>query len=254
MRPTIRCLLLVMLPATVLAQGRGSGSVHGSVKDQVSGKAVVGAEVTLLDERRSVRTDSIGRFAFREVSPGVIRIRVRAVGFPAELMVFELGEGQAAERPILLAATARTLALVDVREAAPVTDYRMVGFERRRHSGRGQYLTEADLQRLGASDIANALKGLRGVNFECGDTPNGDSFGRGGCFVRMARAPMRCLPEYVVDDVSRNDFGRLTPISDVIGIEVYTGPSDVPGEYAGRNAGCGVIVIWTRSGPARRRQ
>lgn len=254
MRPFIRCLLLAAVPATMLAQVRGPASIRGSVVERASGKPVVGAEVTLLDEQRSVRTDTSGRFAFREVTPGVIRVRVRAVGFPAEVTVFELAEGQAAERPIFLSASLPALPAVDVRESAPVTDYRMVGFERRRHSGRGQYLTEADLLRSGASDIANALKGLRGVNFECGDTPNGDSFGRGGCFIRMARAPMRCLPEYVVDDMTRNDFGRLTPISDVIGIEVYTGPSDVPGEYAGRNAGCGVVVIWTRSGPARRRQ
>jgi hypothetical protein len=252
MRPISWLLFVLVFPATVFAQARSVGSVRGAVIDRVSGKPIVGAEVTLLDEQRSIRTDTSGRFAFRGVTAGVVRMRVRAVGFPVQMSTFDLAEGQEVERPILLSPAPRSLPLVDVREAVPVTDYRLVGFERRRQTGRGQYLTEADLHRSGASDIANALKGLRGVNFECGDTPNGDSFGRGGCFVRMARAPMRCLPEYVVDDMTRNDYGRLTPISDVVGIEVYTGPSDVPGEYAGRHAGCGVIVIWTRSGPVRR--
>jgi hypothetical protein len=63
---------------------------------------------------------------------------------------------------------------------------------------------------------------------------------------------MRCLPEFIVDDHVMNDFGPLTPIRDIVGLEVYTGPSEVPGEYAGRNAGCGVVVIWTRSGPTKK--
>ena len=87
------------------------------------------------------------------------------------------------------------------------------------------------------------MQGLRGVNVECG--------GGNGCIIRMARAPMRCNPEYIVDERTDNFFGPNTPIRDLEGIEVYTGPTEVPGEFAGRNAGCGVIVIWTRAGPAR---
>ena len=70
----------------------------------------------------------------------------------------------------------------------------------------------------------------------------------------MARAPMRCMPEFIVDDQVMNDFGPVTPIRDIIALELYTGPAEVPGEYAGRNAGCGVVVIWTRSGPTRIRK
>ena len=72
--------------------------------------------------------------------------------------------------------------------------------------------------------------------------------------IRMVRAPMQCLPEYVVDDNVDNSFGPGIPVRDIEALEIYTGPADVPGEYAGRNAGCGVIVIWTRSGPPRRKK
>ena len=250
MRSFIVALLAAWLPGIGLAQ---TGGVSGTVVNRATGRPVIGAEVTLLDESRSTRTDSLGRYAFVHVTPGVVRMRVRAIGFPSEVMVFDLAERQFAERPIILSALPQELPSVNVQSVAPTTDYRMVGFERRRQTGRGQYLTENDLAQLGASDVANALKGLRGVTFECGNVPNGNVFGRGGCFVRMSRAPMRCVPEYVVDDMSRNDFGPLTPIADIIGIEVYTGPGDVAGEFSGRNAGCGVIVIWTRSGPIRRK-
>jgi hypothetical protein len=68
----------------------------------------------------------------------------------------------------------------------------------------------------------------------------------------MARAPNNCDPQYVVDSRVDNMFGPTTPIRDIVGLEIYTGPSDVPGEFAGRDAGCGVVVIWTRFGPTRR--
>jgi hypothetical protein len=69
----------------------------------------------------------------------------------------------------------------------------------------------------------------------------------------MVRAPARCAPEYIVDERTDNMFGPSVPIRDIEAIEVYLGPSDVPGEFAGSNSGCGVVVIWTRSGPPRKR-
>jgi hypothetical protein len=82
---------------------------------------------------------------------------------------------------------------------------------------------------------------MRGVSALCGSGA--------GCKIQMARARRNCEPEYVVDGRAENMFGAVTPIRDIVALEVYTGPSDVPGEFAGATAGCGVIVIWTRTGP-----
>jgi hypothetical protein len=35
---------------------------------------------------------------------------------------------------------------------------------------------------------------------------------------------------------------------DVFAMEVYRSPAEVPSEFHGPNAGCGVIVLWTRRG------
>jgi hypothetical protein len=227
--------------------------VSGRVTDRSTGKSIQGARVTLEGERRSLTTDSSGTYSFDHVPAGVARIIVRAPSFPALQVIVELVEGQPFERPILMDSTAfgrlaaaQSLPAVGVTAQAPVTNYRLVGFELRRVNGRGQYLTEDEIVRTGAYTVADAVKGMRGVNYECG--------GGGGCFVRMSRAPMQCLPEYIVDDQVMNDFGPTTPIRDVIAIEVYTGPTELPGEYSGRNGGCGVVVIWTRSGPPKRRR
>ena len=123
---------------------------------------------------------------------------------------------------------------------------RFANFERRRKTGAGQYVVREDIERGGYSTLQDVARGMRGVTVECG--------GGRGCYIRMVRAPMRCLPEYVIDDNVDNIFGPTMPVRDIEAMEVYTGPADVPGEYAGRNAGCGVIVIWTRSGPIRRKK
>jgi hypothetical protein len=89
------------------------------------------------------------------------------------------------------------------------------------------------------------MRSMRGVRFNCAGNM---------CRAQMVRAPMGCSPEYIVDERVDNSFGPTIPVRDIVGLEVYTGVSDVPGEFAGRNSGCGVIVIWTTSGREPRRK
>jgi hypothetical protein len=234
-------LLWLALGATQsLAQ---QGVVRGRVIDVTAQKPVREAEIVLAEAGRTVRADSAGRFEFRGVRSGSITLRVRALGYGSQVVAFDLAAGQEVERIITLDAAVQTLSGIDVNAAAS-SGYRLSGFERRSQTGRGQYMNEQQIRQVNASSVPEVLRGLRGVLFECG--------GGAGCYVRMARAPMRCLPDYIVDNQLMNDFGPSTPIGDVVGIEVYSGPGDVAGEFAGSNAGCGVIVLWTRSGPTKR--
>lgn len=240
----MRLLSLVPLLFGALQALAQQGVVRGRVVDSAASKPVIAAEVVLSEAGRTQRVDSLGRFEFRGVRAGPITLRIRALGYTSQVVSLTLADGQQMERIIHLEPAAQTLSGVDI-VAAPSTGYRLRDFERRSQTGRGQYLNEQQIKQIGAATVPETLRGLRGVLFECG--------GGAGCYVRMARAPMRCLPEYIVDNQLMADFGPRTPIGDVVGIEVYSGPGDVAGEFAGRNAGCGVIVIWTRSGPARRR-
>lgn len=139
----------------------------------------------------------------------------------------------------------RAQTLGGVTVTAPVIPYRYADFERRKATGRGTYITRADLEAGGYSRLIDALGMVRGVQMECA--------GAEGCIVRMARAPRGCPPQYYVDDQLNNSFGPLIPIRDVEAVEVYTGASSVPAEFGGRTAGCGVIAIWTGVPPRARR-
>jgi len=250
-----RRLTRLALPLLVAAQAvhaQSAGMLRRRVTDKSNGMPVSQAQINVPAHDRSALTDDDGRFSISGLPAGVSRLVVHAQGFPTLRVDVEMSEGAVTDKPIELDSTeAGRLASAQTLPAVPVTattkplNYRLVDFERRRQNGRGQYLTESEIVKSGAYSVADAVKTMRGVIYDCGG---------GGCHVHMAQAPQRCLPEYVVDGQEMNDFGPTTPIRDIIAIEVYTGPTEVPGEYAGRNAGCGVVVIWTRSGPTRKQQ
>ena len=225
--------------------------MSGTVIDATTRAFIANAEIIHLTNGRSVTTDSVGRYLFADVPAGIARFLVRVRGFPATSVTVALARGDSLARVIVLdsslaaraaAQAIPALAVVAPREPLP----RYVDFERRRLTGRGQYVTRQDIEKASYATLQDAMRGLRGINTECGG-------GGSGCSIRMVRAPMRCRPEYIIDERVDNDFGPGTAIRDIEGIEVYTGPSDVPGEFAGRNAGCGVIVVWTRAGPSHTR-
>jgi hypothetical protein len=248
LRPTFGMLAVIAAPFTSAVAQKESARLAGTVIDRTSGAVIARADVVQLGVGRRVSTDSAGRFFLNDLAPGIVRVMVRVAGFPTKVVAVALASGESMSRVIELdstvtgRATAQRLPADEVVAQRPPAP-RYVDFERRRATGRGQYLDREELEKGGYSTLQDAMRGLRGVNVECG--------GGNGCNIRMARAPMRCKPEYIVDERTDNMFGPDTPVRDLEGIEVYTGPSEVPGEFAGRNAGCGVIVIWTRAGPAR---
>ena len=251
--PLIPLLLAAFLTTASAAHAqKGDGRLVGQVVDKTSGLPVGNAEILNTGDSRSTFSDSTGAYRFDGLPFGIVKFIVRAKGYPATSVMVALSHGESMVRRIELDSTvagrtssAQTLNKVSV-EVAPSLGRRYADFERRKATGQGHYITSDDIEKGNFASLTETLRGVRGVSFDCG--------GGLGCSVRMSRAPMRCLPEYVVDDHVDNYFGPTVPIRDIQAIEVYTGPTDVPGEYAGRNAGCGVIVIWTKSGPPRRKK
>jgi len=243
-------LLAIALSAPVSYAQKGSAFLFGSVVNRATQGPITGARITHAGDGRLVTSDSLGYYQFRNLAAGLVRFTVRAPGYPMATFTVALTNGERMERDIeldsvpLTTDSAQALPEVTVEAASPM-GRRFADFERRRSQGRGQYLTRADIENSAANTLQDAVRYMRGVNLDCSGTQ---------CNIRMARAPMRCLPEYIVDERVDNMFGPTVPVRDIEALELYTGPSEVPGEFAGSNAGCGVIVIWTRAGPPRRRR
>lgn len=244
----VAILSLMLAPCSDAVAQSGRARMSGSVVDASSGTALPNADILHLGSGRKVQSDSIGEYLIADLPQGIVRLLVRAAGFPTTMVIVALTREESMRRVIELDSTeagrkaAQPLPRLAVEAPAPPAP-RYADFERRRLTGRGQYLVRDDIVQAGYASLQDAMRTLRGVNLDCG--------GGLGCSIRMARAPLRCTPDYVVDERVDNHFGPATAIGDIEAIEVYTGPSEVPGEFSGRTAGCGVIVIWTRAGPPR---
>lgn len=228
--------------------------VHGRIVNKSSSTGIAGVTIVLASDGRAVATDSAGRFAFGNLPAGSIRFQIHAPGFQTTQFTVDVKAGDDVERTIELesagAGAAPPSLTAVVTEAAPGGNFRLLDFERRRRTGRGQYLTDEEIQTSGAASLQDATRGMHGISLHCGGSS--DVSGGSGCRIQVNRAPMNCQPQYVIDGRIDNMFGPLTPVRDIVGLEVYIGATDVPGEFAGSNAACGVVVVWTRTGPTRR--
>lgn len=242
---------VLALAFSSVAGAQQASTVVGRVSDRTTKRPVAGAEIISGTDSHSATTDSLGRFTLPGLTAGHGRLVVRATGFPVSTYEVDLPAGDTLVQSVQLDSTAEGRAKAQELPSVPITAAASLGpryadFERRLKTGRGQYITADQIDKNRYNTLQEAVRTMRGVEISCG--------GGGGCYIKMARAPMQCSPEYIVDEHEDNIFGPLTPIRDIQGVEVYTGPSDVPGEFAGVNAGCGVVVIWTKSGPPPRRR
>lgn len=243
---SVRLLFAIALASSGALAQKGDSRLTGTVVDKVSRAPVAKVQIIYVGDSRSVVSDSIGRYTFDSLPSGIVRFAVRAPRYPVLTLTVALMPGESMAREIVLDSSSAGQVLPRVSiDAPPSLGPRFADFERRRVTGRGQYLTAQQIDKGGYNSLQDAMRNMRGVDVDCG--------GGLGCHIRMSRAPMQCNPDYIVDDRVDNFFGPQIAIRDIEGLEVYTGATDVPGEYAGRNAGCGVIVIWTRSGPPRRK-
>ncbi|MFN5581842.1 carboxypeptidase regulatory-like domain-containing protein [Gemmatimonas sp.] len=258
--PYAAALLLTGAPTALAAQN--AAALSGSILDAVSGKGITNATVAVTTSGASARTDSLGRFRIDGLRPGIHRFLVSADGYARGALSLAFAAKERMERDLELepastpaAGAASGLTAADTSKAqalptVPVTadpslGRRFADFERRRATGRGQYRTREELEKANSYTLQDAMRSMRGVRFSCAG---------GTCRAQMVRAPLGCSPEYIVDERVDNAFGPTIPIRDIVGLEVYSGASDVPGEFAGRNSGCGVIVIWTTAGREPRRK
>lgn len=229
------------------------GRLFGVVVDASTQLPIVGARISSPSVTGIAVTDTAGRFDIPNVPPGIVRFYVVAAEFPRANIALAFASGEQMERRLELDSTSapppadstpRALPQVTV-EATPLPPIWLRDFERRRSTGRGQYVTGDEIRARNVNRLSDIVQQMRGVTLDCGG-------GGSGCQIRMVRAPMQCYPEYWIDGQLNNGWGPVIPVRDIEALEVYTGPSDTPGEFAGRNSGCGTIVIWTAAGPRGR--
>lgn len=223
--------------------GAAQATLRGRVIDNELGTALSGAIVRIQPGPPPLTTDSLGGFEAQGLSAGDARVTIQVIGYAKGEFTVRLAASGMVEGVFPLEFTGYRLPEVVVQARAEQLVPRYLDFEARRRRGMGAYLRWDELLKKGYSSVGDALHTVRGVRIQC----NQETF---ECFAFMARAP-QCQPTWWIDGVQVRSFHENTPIRDIYGIEVYRGPGEIPAEFSGSNAACGVIVMWTKSRPYR---
>lgn len=189
-------------------------------------------------------TAADGSFAIEELSPGTYEFTVRRLGFEPAHASLKVDDPDAqADLTIRLTPLPLQLDPVTVvgEEASPVLQ--MQGFYERRAMGFGHFITREDIEYRRTNLVSELFQLIPGFRI-----------GRGaGCKSLF-------LDGLYVGPTDMDMLESLLSVGDIEGIEVYTGPSQMPARFnvlgecpgpPGRPSRRGrpgqpVIVVWTR--------
>ncbi|MHB1328717.1 MAG: carboxypeptidase-like regulatory domain-containing protein [Gemmatimonadales bacterium] len=242
----VSCLLAV--PSIGLVDGvapiaaqAGSGTIKGVVMTASPRQPLEGVRIRLMGTPLNAVSDSKGRFQFRDLDPGKYVIEAAAIGYTTMNSPLLLGERETLELEFHASSEAVRLPDVTVEERA---EHGPRDWLRRKSEGRGRYITRKHLEERRITYLPDALRMVAGVRVEC----------RGSvCRAQMIRSQRGCGPGYYIDGIPAHSSALwLTPVNEIEGIEVYSGPSETPPELETGNTSCGAIALWTRPPPPRR--
>lgn len=256
--PRSACLLLTAaIFAATQVEPLEAQRLSGRLVD-VESEDPVGAGLVTLLRGDSVPiitavSDDNGEWTLEAQEPGFYFINVKRLGYH-ESLVGPLELAEDGELTGVFRLERLPLMLEPIEISAAAVDRRLdnVGFYRRQLANNGSFIERSQIeQRLGAvSDPAQLLRAVPGVNVV---------EGLGGGRLRFTRGHVSgsgCAgPRIYVDDVLFSEGDPLDPplavavrADDIVAMEVYRSPSQIPAQYGGPMSGCGVLLIWTLAG------
>jgi hypothetical protein len=233
-------------------QRAGDGHIRGIVVAAGSRRPLANAQVGIIDGAWTT-ANSRGEWSIGTAPKGTRLLQVRAVGYYPQRVIVDVVDGA---QPITTALPTMQSILDTVRIAASRLTRVTRGFEERRRSGIGRFLTQEDVIRrhpLVTSDLFHTVAGLQVEQMSQKRVLMNGMFGD------------RCFPAIYIDgmymsDLSADDIDGMVRPDEVAGIEVYT-RARAPAQFSRGLAGighvgdqCGSIVIWTRPAPAPKKR
>ena len=234
--------LFLIVACAAAAAAQTPARVRGFIIHGESRTPVEGVRVSIIGTALSAFTDSSGLFNIDGIAAGTRVLQARAVGYTAGTWLLTLREGESLRDTFLLEPIAIAVEAVTVR-VSDTGDWRSEsGFEQRRQSGRGVFVTRADIQQRQPRTVADVLRTVPGVSTTCRGYGN-------NCVVTMTRTSRgTCQPEYFLDGhVATFSTGANFPIdiAAIRGVEIYRNEFEAPVEMQRFGLRCGVIAIWT---------
>lgn len=238
-----RLVAAIAAPLSVLTAHQGA-STTGWVRDS-TGVPIGDADVSVPAMRLLVHTDSTGAFILRGLGDGPVTISVRRLGYEPKSQTVQIRRPPTAADSIVITLRAIPQLLDSMRVGAARLhkDFLIEDFYRRRARGPGLFVTRADIEARNPTRLSDMVRQFPAIRFV--GRPGGLM---GIRFPTTSMARRDCPPQYWVDGrrVMNFELDELPP-GDIEGIELYSGPSSTPTQFASNDGKtCGTVVIWSR--------
>lgn len=233
---------LVAYPASLVSQTSSAtpadstvGSITGYARDSTGAPAAEAiVDLTAADNAHwHALVNSAGRFSFSNLPAGTYVVRVRRLGYRADYSVTRVVHGVSTPVEVILHMTPTQLTEVVID--APIVSA-VSGFDHRRQTGAGYYITSADIAKRQVIDFAGVmdLSPVLRVSRE-----------RGGPVITSTKPTLG--GGYVCASILVNGrhLGPLAPFPeprDIAGVETYR-PNSGPAEFDGS---CAIVLVWTK--------
>ncbi len=218
----------------------------GVIVDGETGEPVAGAFVLLQSTPpRVAESDPDGRFVLSGMSAGTYPLQVRHLGYRTVEHPLEVA-GEADMTRVTVELHRQTVAVAPIIvevERRSVTGPLAGVYERvdqMRRLGQGRFFGREEMERWGVNRVSDVLGTVPGVLLLPGQIILNRLCGR---------PPLYYLDGMPLRMEAGDHLDRWVHPSQVEIVEVYRRASEVPGEYGGSSAQCGVIAVWTRRGP-----
>ncbi len=255
-----RCLLSYHLTLLFAAASLRAQDTHSRVAGRVTdlnGAPLRGAEITVMERSTTASTDSLGFFVVESLPPGEYKLRVRRIGFRAQLLSLTVPSRQMKQLWIVLESGPQILPDVEVKgtqikPAEYAYTHKYDDFFRRKRVGLGYYLTRDQIETRASFDTPRLLSWVPGVQIRFQSYNNADVVMRScrsvGVWIDGAK---QRYPDFYRRPRNKPDslniavgnlLSRVLP-SHVELLEVYRGPAEMPAEFLEDEC---AIVIWTK--------
>lgn len=230
------------------ASSRTLATIDGIVSD-TSLAPLHAAFVSIVGTPLRVGTGDNGRFRITNIRAGHYLVIVKRVGYRPVSGVIEVTPGDTLRVAYTLEPVVTTLATVTVSEK-PLSG-RMTDFLTRRKAGFGEFMTQEQIEAKNAVYATELFRNFKTINVSPITSSVVTQYyalsHREGANPTLGACPMTVYLDQVLLPTPFN-LDLLPSPKDIAGIEVYSGPSTTPPQFAGLDRGCGVILVWTRDG------
>ena len=238
---------------------RGKGVLSGVVRTVAGARPLTGAQVSISGGPET-RTNENGEWIINDAPVGTRMLEIRALGYYPDRRRVDV----VPDAPPVFVALSTLKAVLDTVKirASRLRGSDKSGFNDRRRTGVGRYISQKDIERrpvIQTSDIFKTLSGVRlgyAADTLATDTNQIIVQDSTKAYDYAKRVLIRgisgdwCAPAIYVNGlrmpgITADDIDAWVRPKNVVGIEIYS-EADVPTEWEVGRSGCGSIVIWTK--------